>query len=208
MKHSALNKRLALAWIHDCARTGSPMPTDAAIMERFNFASEETARTLLADLADAKAIVILGAGRDRVIHVPSPTPQGFAPPPVERLTPTVVRADPAVDRLAAMILGARRPSNPVQPDPAPARAKEPAMAKTPTARSKPATETGSRPGDLFAALQEAGGSLDGLFASLLKRAEDAEAKAANAASADDLAAAIARADAADKKLATLKEMFA
>lgn len=82
------------------------------------------------------------------------------------------------------------------------------MAKTPTARSKPAPETGSRPSGLVAALQEAGGSLDGLFASLLKRAEDAEAKAANAASADDLAAAIARADAAEKKLATLKEMFA
>ncbi|MFZ3483895.1 hypothetical protein [Sphingomonas sp. 3-13AW] len=205
MKHSTLNKRLMLEWIHDCADAGSAMPTDAAIMERFGFGSEEIARTLLADLADAKSIQIRGAGRDREILLPESVVKPFRTSSVERLPRTVRRADPEVERLAALIVGARRAGGPTQQEQAPVPNKEPIMAKATTTRSAPPPGPSLSLGE---ALKDAGGSLDALFTGLLKRAEDAEAKAAGAASAEELAAALARAEAAEKKIAALKEMFA
>lgn len=107
MKHSVLHKRGMLEWVQICADEGRPMPDDAAIMDRFGFATPELARTLLADLADAGRIRVRGAGAARTIEIgarpPSVIARAIAEPAVRRpVAPTridLIRS--AAARLAA-----------------------------------------------------------------------------------------------------------
>ncbi|MGT2514783.1 hypothetical protein ACVOMT_11595 [Sphingomonas panni] len=68
-----------LEWIHDCADAGNPTPNVAAIVDRFGFAGPEQARTLLADLADAGTIKLVGVGVAQTITLPGDAPAPAMP---------------------------------------------------------------------------------------------------------------------------------
>lgn len=100
MAHSRLALTTMFDWIERCLLDGAALPDDAAICERYNFASTESARTLLAELADAGRITIRGYGPTRTITI------GRSKPGVvraERPQPPVQTADASVDRVAARI---------------------------------------------------------------------------------------------------------
>lgn len=204
MKHSAMNRRLLLEWLHDCHDAGEPMPTDGAIMSRFRFDREELARTLIADLADARSIVVTGAGRDRVISMPGAV-QAVAPPALDpdRLPATVKRSDPDVDRVTAMIANINRSAGrgasvePATASRAPRASKEPPMPK-PTVPPMP-------PQIVQDMLRDAGGSFDLMIVKLLERLLAAEAVTGEEVAEMD--ALRKRAEEAEGKLATLKALF-
>lgn len=109
MAHAKLNLQRMFDWIEGCVARGNPLPTDANIMQYFGFESPESARTLLAELADAGRISIHGYGAERTIEigrVKCPLPIAARP------TPAVRTADPAVDSCLAKISAiiARGPS--------------------------------------------------------------------------------------------------
>ena len=60
MAHPNIRKQQMLAWIEECLDASMPCPGDASICERFNLTSTESARTLLAELADAGRFTIRG----------------------------------------------------------------------------------------------------------------------------------------------------
>lgn len=100
MAHSRLNLNAMFDWIERNATHDVRMPTDGEICERFNFESRESARTLLAELADAGKITIRGYGDDRVITI-GRSKSALSPAP--RAEPPVRKADPEVERVAARI---------------------------------------------------------------------------------------------------------
>ena len=100
MVHAKINLSRMFDWIEQCLDADKPAPDDAAIMARFGFDSPESARTLLAELADAGRISIKGYGSTRTITLGrSKSTLAAAPRP----TPAVRKADPAVDECAAKI---------------------------------------------------------------------------------------------------------
>lgn len=101
MAHPNIRKQQMLAWIEECLDANMPCPGDASICERFNLTSTESARTLLAELADAGRITIRGYGETRTITLgrqrgPAPS----APRPI----PSVIKADAVVDAATARIV--------------------------------------------------------------------------------------------------------
>lgn len=205
MKHSAMHRRLMLEWIHDCADAGRAMPTVAAIVDRFGFAGPEQARTLLADLADAGSIKLTGVGVAQSINLPGdalapaiPAARG------ERLPPSIVKPDAAVERVTAMIVALKSRGGTVPVTPIP---KEKPVARKPTQTSPSSVDP------VVQLLREAGGSIDQMVAALLKRAEDAEAMADQCRhqrpeDAATIEALTKRAETAEGKLAAIKEMSA
>lgn len=149
MAHSRLNLNTMFDWVERCLADGQPTPPDAAICERFGFDSTESARTLLAELADAGRITIRGHRDDRVITLGR---SKAAAVPAARVEPAVRKSDAEVERAAARIAEivgrGRKPAKavvaenaaallktvvtkPVQSKPAPSTKKEAAMpAKT------------------------------------------------------------------------------
>lgn len=205
MKHSAMHRRLMLEWIHDCADAAKPMPNVAAILDRFGFAGPEQARTLLADLADAGSIKLTGVGVAQTITLPSDAPAPAVPVARgERLPPSIVKPDPAVERVAAMIVALKSRGGTVPAAPVPK--------ENPVAR-KPIETAPSSVDPVLQMLREAGGSVDKMIAMLVKRAEDAEAQLnqyrhQRPEDAAAIEALTKRAETAEGKLAALKEMFA
>lgn len=205
MKHSAMHRRLMLEWIHDCADAGKPMPTVTAIVDRFAFAGPEQARTLLADLADAGSIKLVGVGVAQSITLPGDTPAPAMPAARgERLPPSIVKPDAAVEHVTAMIVALKSRGGTVPVTPIPK--------EKPVAR-KPIETAPSSVDPVLQLLREAGGSVDKMIAALMKRAEDAEAKLGQyrhqrPEDAEAIAALTKRAETAESKLAALKEMFA
>lgn len=195
-----MHRRLMLEWVQDCADRAAPMPTIAQIADRFGFAGVEQARTLLADLADAKAIVLTGVGVAMTIHLPGAMARAEVVK-TEALPPTIRKSDPAVDRVAAMIASLKSRGGTV-----PAA---PVKKEIPVAR-KPSEASPSRVDPMLQMLREAGGSVDAMIAALVKRAEDAEARrpVQRPEDAATIEALTKRAEAAEQKLAMLKEMFA
>lgn len=100
MAHAKINLSRMYDWIEQCLDAGKATPDDTAIMKRFGFDGPESARTLLAELADAGRISIKGYGPTRAITIGRSKSELVAAP---RLTPTVRKADPAVDECAAKI---------------------------------------------------------------------------------------------------------
>ncbi len=109
MAHAKLNLSRMYDWIERNLELDVAQPTDAEIMACFGFASPESARTLLAELADAGRISIQGYGADRIIRIGRVK---SALPVAARPTPAVRTADPAVDACFAKIsaIVARGPS--------------------------------------------------------------------------------------------------
>lgn len=100
MAHAKLNLSRMYDWIernidHDVAQ-----PTDAQIMARFGFDSPESARTLLAELADAGRITITGYGETRKLFLGGRKSSITAAP---RPLPAVKKADPILDAGVAKI---------------------------------------------------------------------------------------------------------
>ncbi len=100
MAHSRFALTTMYDWIEACVSASEPTPTDPEICERFSFDSPESARTLLAELADAGRITIKGYGDTRTVTLGR---QRSALEPVERPVPTVAKADPEVDAATARI---------------------------------------------------------------------------------------------------------
>jgi hypothetical protein len=100
MAHAKLNLVRMLSWIEQRLDTGHATPTDAEICELFGFDSTESARTLLAELADAGKITIKGYGPDRRIALGR---SKGAIAGVGRVAPAVKKADADVDRTAARL---------------------------------------------------------------------------------------------------------
>jgi hypothetical protein len=100
MAHAKLNLSRMYDWIERNFDLDVPQPTDADIMQLFGFDSPVSARTLIAELADAGRITIRGYGENRTIALgrikselkPAPRPQ-----------PTAKKADPVVDAGIAKI---------------------------------------------------------------------------------------------------------
>jgi len=100
MAHAKLNLSSMLDWIERNIEHDVAQPTDAQIMGRFGFDNPESARTLLAELADAGRITIKGYGATRTITL-GRTKTALAPAP--RPLPAAKRADPAIDAGVAKI---------------------------------------------------------------------------------------------------------
>ncbi|EZP57243.1 hypothetical protein [Sphingomonas sp. RIT328] len=100
MAHAKLNLARMLSWIEQRLDAGQATPTDADICALFGFDSTESARTLLAELADAGKITIKGYGPDRSIAL-GRSKRAIAG--VGRVAPTVKKADADVDRAAARL---------------------------------------------------------------------------------------------------------
>ncbi len=100
MAHAKLNLSRMYDWIernidHDVAQ-----PTDGEIMELFGFGSSESARTLLAELADAGRITIRGYGETRRLSL-GRTKAELSPAP--RPLPAAKKSDPVIDAGVAKI---------------------------------------------------------------------------------------------------------
>ncbi len=100
MAHAKLNLQRMLDWIERSIDQDVPMPTDAAIMAEFGFESAESARTLLAELADAGKITINGYGATRAITL-GRTKSILAA--AGRPEPAVTKSDPVLDAGVAKI---------------------------------------------------------------------------------------------------------
>lgn len=100
MAHAKLNLSSMFDWIERNIEHHVAQPTDAQIMARFGFDNPESARTLLAELADAGRITIKGYGAARTITL-GRTKTALAPAP--RPLPAAKRADPVIDAGVAKI---------------------------------------------------------------------------------------------------------
>lgn len=69
MAHPRIIQQQMLDWIKNSLSLRSALPTDAQIVDRFNLTGVESARSLLADLADAGEITIKGFGATRTITI-------------------------------------------------------------------------------------------------------------------------------------------
>lgn len=100
MAHAKLNLSRMYDWIERNLELDVPQPTDADIMQSFWFNSPESARTLLAELADAGRITIKGYGENRTIAL-GRIKSALVPAP--RPTPSAKRSDPVIDAGIAKI---------------------------------------------------------------------------------------------------------
>lgn len=129
MTYSRLTQIQMLDWLRQRIEADQPTPSDDEICERFNFASAERARSLLADLAERKEITVKGFGAERVITLGR---EPVAVPATPRPVPTVIKRDPTIDKAAAKIVSImkREPARQAEAS-APASAREePAMPAT------------------------------------------------------------------------------
>lgn len=231
MAHAKINLSRMYDWIEWCIEEDQSMPTDAAIMQRFGFDNAESARTLLAELADAGRITIKGYGTTRTIAlgrikstlVPAPRPL----PSAKKLDPAV---DDGVAKIAAIVArsGNAGSARAVQAASAlnnvrakPALSKTPAVkpvpkapvAAQPTKDAVPVTKPSPSPVPNAAAAiasSDSAPTLDGLFQMIRQHVQ----RVGRDQSAD-LAAAIERAEvaerraiAAERKLEQAKALFA
>lgn len=67
MPHPKLRQQQMLEWLRTADERREPFPSDNDIAEHFRLASAESARSLLADLADAGHLTLTGSGAERVI---------------------------------------------------------------------------------------------------------------------------------------------
>jgi len=100
MAHAKLNLSRMYDWIERNIELDVAQPTDADIMRLFGFDNAESARTLLAELADAGRITIKGYGETRTIALGRVK---STPVPAPRPMPSAKKADPAVDDGVAKI---------------------------------------------------------------------------------------------------------
>lgn len=217
MAHAKLNLSRMYDWIARNLDLDVPQPTDAEIMQLFGFDSAESARTLLAELADAGRITIKGYGENRTIAlgriksilVPAPRP-----------LPSAKKADPAVDdgvaKIAAIVARSGNAGSARAVQAASAlknlRAK-PAPSKTPAVKPVPKAPVASLPtkdavpvtkpspssvpnATAAGASSDAAPTLDGLFQMMRQHVQ----RVGRGQSAD-LAAAIERAEAAERRAA-------
>lgn len=225
MAHAKLNLSRMYDWIERNLELDVSLPTDADIMQLFGFDSPESARTLLAELADAGRITIKGYGENRTIALgrikseltPAPRPQ-----------PSAKKADPVVDagiaKIAAIVArgGNAGTARAVQAGAVlkSARLKQPAPAPRPTktviTRPFPVPqikESAKMPAKTVRAPAASAPippfsppgpeiALDSLLQMIRRRFDERPDQSA------ELAAAVARADAAERKLAALREALA
>lgn len=257
MAHAKLNLQRMYEWIEVRVGVSNPTPTDAEIMEHFGFDSPESARTLLAELADAGRITIKGYGETRTITL-GRTKSALAAAP--RPLPAAKKTDPVVDagvaKIAAIVarggkagsahaaqaaaaLNAVRtkPASAPKPIEAPAphpvavaTVKEPVPMPAKTiqlpataltaidAVEKLAAKNGITIGGAAALLIEQGliplsieraaPTIGTIMADLNTLFEDLARRADRPDQSDALAAAVTRAEAAERKLGALREALA
>ena len=87
MAHARIIQQQMLDWIKNSLSLRSALPTDAQIVDRFNLNGVESARSLLADLADAGEITIKGFGASRTMVLGR---KAKTLEPAARPTPSVV----------------------------------------------------------------------------------------------------------------------
>ena len=105
MSHPKMRQQQMLEWIRTVIERRLPMPSDAAIAEHFNLPGVESARGLLADLAERKQIFVDWNEPGRPISLDPPARPAFkTPTPM----PELGRRDAAVDRTAKKIVGILR----------------------------------------------------------------------------------------------------
>lgn len=215
MAHPRISLSRMYDWIERNLDLGLPQPTDADIMELFGFDNAESARTLLAELADAGRITIKGYGATRTIAL-GRVKSKLAPAP--RPITSAKRADPAVDlgvaKIAAIVArgGNAGSARAVQVASAlknvrakPARSKTSAIKPAPKAPvvalpikdAVPVTKPSPSPAPTAApaiASSDSAPTLDGLFQMIRQHVQ----RVGHDQSAD-LAAAIERAEAAERR---------
>lgn len=128
MAHARIIQQQMLDWIKNSIGLRSALPTDAQIVDRFNLSGVESARSLLADLADAGEITIKGFGPSRTITIgrkarafeaaPRPTPAVVARLGGKRADDEKAQIDVAAARIRAIVERGKSPA--VAPAPAPA----------------------------------------------------------------------------------------
>lgn len=189
MTFSRLTQIQMLDWLRNCVEAETPMPDDAAICERFELASPDRARALLADLAERKEITIKGYGDNRVITL-GKTP--VAAPASPRPVPTVVKRDTSVERTAEKIVSI---------------VKREAKASTPAV--PPAQDSGDqapvKAPDYIGTNDELAALIGKLVSELAGRAQQSVELAVLRRERD---AALARAEAAEAKLAIARQALA
>ena len=231
MAHAKINLSQMFDWIERSLDRDIAQPTDAQIMERFGFDSPESARTLLAELADAGRITIKGYGETRKITL-GRTKAALAPAP--RRLPAAKRADPIIDagvaKIAAIVArggnaGSARAAQAadalkavrIKPTPSKAPAVNPAP-KAPIAAppikdavpvNKPLLNSAPRV-VLIAGPSDSAPTLDGLFQMIRQHVQRAghDQSTELAAAVARTVAAEARADAAEAALARIKAALA
>jgi len=231
MAHAKINVARMYDWIERNLNQGIALPADAEIMERFGFDSPESARTLLAELADAGRITIKGYGETRTITL-GRTKATLTPAP--RPVPTAKRADPVIDagvaKIAAIVArGANAGSaRAVQAaDPLKAARTKPALSKAPAVNPTPKTSVAALPTKEAVpvkkpvpstspietttnASSDSAPTLDGLFQMIRQHVQRAGHHQSSelAAAVARTVAAEARADAAEAALARIKAALA
>jgi len=231
MAHAKINLSRMFDWIernldHDVAQ-----PTDAQIMERFGFDSPESARTLLAELADAGRITIKGYGETRTITL-GRTKAALSPAP--RPLPAAKKADPVIDagvaKIAAIVArggnaGSGRAAQAA--DALKAVRTKPALSKAPAVNQAPKAPVAALPTKEAVAVKkpapstppietatnassESAPTLDGLFQMIRQHVQRAGHHQSSelAAAVARTVAAEARADAAEAALARIKAALA
>ncbi|WP_242183266.1 hypothetical protein [Sphingomonas sp. CARO-RG-8B-R24-01] len=113
MAHARIIQQQMLDWIGNSIALRSALPTDAQIVDRFNLPGVESARSLLADLADAGEITIKGFGPSRTITMgrnarsfeaaPRPTPAVVARIGGKRADDEKVQIDTTAARIRAIV---------------------------------------------------------------------------------------------------------
>lgn len=157
MAHAKINLQRMFDWIEQSLAMGGYAPDDAAICERFGFTSTESARTLLAELADAGRITIMGYGEKRVISLGRA--RRAAPIAAPRPVPAVRKSDPEVDAAAAKImaiLGRGLAAPAARPAASPPAAASPSSARSEAMPTQPDVRniTIQARGDLRAAIEQ------------------------------------------------------
>ncbi|WP_277969284.1 hypothetical protein [Sphingomonas echinoides] len=121
MAHPRIIQQQMLDWIKNSLSLRSALPTDTQIVDRFNLRGVESARSLLADLADAGEITIKGHGATRSIALgrkektfepaPRPTPAVVARIGGKRADDEKVQIDTAAARIREIIERGKEPAS-------------------------------------------------------------------------------------------------
>jgi hypothetical protein len=119
MAHPRIIQQQMLDWIKNSVSLRSALPTDAQIVDRFNLTGVESARSALADLADAGEITIKGHGASRTIALgrkaktfepaPRPTPAVVARVGGKRTDDENAQIQETTDKIRAIIERGRPP---------------------------------------------------------------------------------------------------
>ena len=126
MAHARIIQQQMLDWIKNSLSLRSALPTDAQIVDRFNLTGVESARSLLADLADADEITIKGHGSSRTIALgrkaktfepaPRPTPAVVARVGGKRADDEKVQIDTTAARIREILDRRKAPASEVKPE--------------------------------------------------------------------------------------------